>query len=340
MAAEFQVDPERSAITVSGSLATFAVREQAPGSLTSRLEGTVDAEVSETTLTFLEGPLVRVQDNGSWEPKAGGETGSDPACFGGKVSAIIASAVAAGRDMEFTLASAALELTGGTFDGRGVVFAFPPGGRAAFDYRVSGLGATAARMPLEGMSTNASALPGTLVTEGNVQTLRISLDATYVFGLLAEGDTEVRIEGALVATRTLGGSPVTFGSWIEGFFPGETDEAIIGPEANPDLDPWLNFVEFALGLNPVEPEPDFVPLQAHRADGSPGAWLVGYDRPQGLGGVGYQLSSGTSLTGWAPLATVPEIVDLGDGWERVSVSLEPPAGEDPAAFVLLSVHPE
>lgn len=339
-AAEFQVDPDRSPIAVSGNLSSFPVREQAPGSLSSKLAGMLSVDVEASRLTFLEGPFVRVLENGSWEPKPDGEAGEAPACFGGRVSILIASALAAGRDMEFTLASSALELADGAFDAGALQFAFPIGGKAAFDYRVTGALTDSARVPLEGTATNASTLPGTLVTEGTVQTLTIPLDATYVFSLLAENDAEVRIEGTLVATRTLTATPPTFADWILGFFPGETNEAIIGPDANPDFDPWLNFVEYALGLNPSQPEPHFVPLQARRTEGPPGGWIVEYERPQGLPGVGYELYEGSAVVGGDLLAAPEEVVDLGDGRERVTVSLAPPAGTDETAFVRLQVRAE
>lgn len=47
-------------------------------------------------------------------------------------------------------------------------------------------------------------------------------------------------------------SPATdpFGTWINGYFPGETDPAIIGKGADPDGDGVNNFAEFALGGTP------------------------------------------------------------------------------------------
>lgn len=45
-----------------------------------------------------------------------------------------------------------------------------------------------------------------------------------------------------------GGDPFT--DWIAGFFPGETDPAIVGAGADPDADGQSNLVEFALGGSP------------------------------------------------------------------------------------------
>ncbi|MBB5350479.1 autotransporter-associated beta strand protein [Haloferula luteola] len=41
-----------------------------------------------------------------------------------------------------------------------------------------------------------------------------------------------------------------FATWIDGFFPGESDTAIVGPDADPDGDGQSNLVEYALGGSP------------------------------------------------------------------------------------------
>ncbi|MCU0749868.1 MAG: autotransporter-associated beta strand repeat-containing protein, partial [Akkermansiaceae bacterium] len=54
------------------------------------------------------------------------------------------------------------------------------------------------------------------------------------------------------ATGTLSVAPAgnTYASWIDGFFPGETNPAIIGAGADPDADGIANAVEFVIGGNP------------------------------------------------------------------------------------------
>jgi autotransporter-associated beta strand protein len=46
-------------------------------------------------------------------------------------------------------------------------------------------------------------------------------------------------------------SSITYASWIDGFFSGETNPAIIGPDADPDKDGITNAVEMVLGGNPA-----------------------------------------------------------------------------------------
>lgn len=63
----------------------------------------------------------------------------------------------------------------------------------------------------------------------------------YDYNYVSEGVSHI----ALVQT---GGSPYT--TWINGFFPGETNPAIIGEAADPDKDGSSNALEFALGGAP------------------------------------------------------------------------------------------
>lgn len=337
-AAVFDIDPDRSTITVSGNLAGITVKEQAPGSLTSKLAGKLTVEVSPDTIQFLEGELIRVQDNGNWQPKANGEAGSEAGAFGGKASNFLVSAVAAGRDMELSLVSGALGLANGEFPADGLVFSFPVGGTAAFDYLATGLLAASGRLQLEGYGTNVAATPATLTTEGATQTLTIPLDTTYEFALISETtpDTEVIIKGQLVATRTVGAAPTDFAGFIETFFPGETDPQIIGPTANSDGDLLINFVEFAFGLDPTQPDEGLIPLNAELLNAN--TVLLTFDRPTGLQGVGYPVFGATALGEWQRLDVPESTEDLGNGREQVTVQLDLSGVPGPSRFARLGVE--
>jgi hypothetical protein len=47
------------------------------------------------------------------------------------------------------------------------------------------------------------------------------------------------------------GAPASYASWIDGFFPGETNPLIIGAAADPDKDGIANGVEMVIGGNPA-----------------------------------------------------------------------------------------
>jgi autotransporter-associated beta strand protein len=64
-------------------------------------------------------------------------------------------------------------------------------------------------------------------------------------------NTEIpQLTGTGTLTVTSGPSAATFASWIDSFFPGETDPNIVGPNADPDHDGIPNAVEMVIGNLP------------------------------------------------------------------------------------------
>lgn len=58
------------------------------------------------------------------------------------------------------------------------------------------------------------------------------------------------IDNLSISAETPPAPPSPFQTWINGFFPNESDPAIIGPDADPDGDGINNFAEYAFGLLP------------------------------------------------------------------------------------------
>lgn len=90
-----------------------------------------------------------------------------------------------------------------------------------------------------------------------------SLEETYSSSFSVEGFTDVgdnkweKTIGSkkytfdeVTGTLTLGAA-ASYASWIDGFFPGETNPTIIGATADPDKDGVANAVEMVLGGNPA-----------------------------------------------------------------------------------------
>jgi hypothetical protein len=341
---DFTIDTNQSSITLTGSVVNYPVQEQGPGSLTTKYVGTIRADVTDASIVFPGGSAIKAQNSGNWEPKANGESGSDPANYGATASLVIASANAAVRNVSFDVTTIApLTVTGGSFDSASLLFQFLSNPAGALDYSVTGLAAKKGSIDLTGITTNAVTTKATLTTNGNTQTLTIPVSADFLFKLLAANDTQLTLAGQLVATRTIGGGGNSFESWVAAHFPGVTEPAIIGPGADPDQDGIPNLVEFAFGLNPTVADPAFAPLKASVDSTDPNKRTLEFIRPKGLSGVSYLLQVSDALPSdalpkWSDLAVTPEMInDIGGGLEKVVVPDNTPVGAKGTRFVLLSV---
>src|ERR1051325_141036 len=75
---QFAIDRTQSSLTVSGTFSSFAIQPQSPGSLVTSYTGTIEADVSSSTIAFVGGSVVAALTNGNWEPAAGGASGTAP----------------------------------------------------------------------------------------------------------------------------------------------------------------------------------------------------------------------------------------------------------------------
>ena len=205
----FTIDPARSAITLSGNVAGATLLEQAAGSLTTPFSGSLQLDVTPTSVQFTGGSAVVPVEAHNWEPGQRGVAGSAPASYGAKGSLVIvifpATAVAATRRLVFDLTSdAALPRTGDTFNTDRLVFRFADTANSVLDYKVSGAVSSSASKVLSGLSTNKVSTMASLTSAGGVETLIIPVSATYHFRLLSNNDTQLTFQGNIVATRTSG----------------------------------------------------------------------------------------------------------------------------------------
>ncbi len=86
-----------------------------------------------------------------------------------------------------------------------------------------------------------------LATDGVYQLIEVAFPATMTNG---------RTPRFLRLKLTLLEGPVQtpYDIWIGGYYPGETNPAVIGPTANPDSDSPDNLLEFAFGTDPTAPD--------------------------------------------------------------------------------------
>jgi hypothetical protein len=315
----FTIDPEQSSISLSGTVVGTAIKEQGPGSLTTSFSGSVTAELTDSTITFINAGLIIANNNGEWEPKANGATGKEPASYGAAAQISGLAASAAARNIQFKLSSASLALSDGSFDASAIVFEFPPNSPAILAYRTAGFPSFSGSESLSGVGTNRNTTKATLTTSGDVQTLRIPVEADFYFKLIAPNDTKLTISKQLVATRQIGSAATTFASWVSEKFAGQSDPTVIGANADPDGDGLPNFVEYGFGLGPATPDGNFAPLIARIDPAAPTVLSLEYTRPSGLGGITYLIEASADLVNWTPLSLSPQISDQGGGEEKVVI---------------------
>lgn len=198
----FTVDTNQSSIALSGSVLGFTLAEQGAGSLTTTLAGTLNADVTDNTIQFTGQSLLAAQNNGSWQPKADGTAGSEPANYGAQASSILGNALAALRQIQLDATSPSLSVTNGQFDSGSLTFFFPVNAPSSLAYTVSSLFLNkSGALALSGYSTNKVTTLASLATVGGQQILTIPVNAQYFFTLVSANDTTVSLKGQLVATR-------------------------------------------------------------------------------------------------------------------------------------------
>lgn len=132
-----------------------------------------------------------------------------------------------------------------------------------------------------------------------------------------------------------------FSSWQEQHFPGETDPAIIGPDADADGDGIRNLLEYGLGGDPNEAGRDPLPLTGFATftvEGVPGDYLtLTFTRPDGIRDLSYDVSVSSDLATWAATAVLEETIANGDGTTTYIYRDVEPLGSAERRFMVLEV---
>ncbi len=203
--AVFAVDPNSSAVTLSGDVAGSTILPQGNGSLTSNFSGSIvaDWDLSAQTIKFDQpGTALNASITGNWQPQVGGASGSAPANYGGKVTIVIFTANIALRNLVvsgFTASPIALSGSG--------PYSFPStqtlivtSGTADYNAPIVGSGST----DLTGLSSNnKSPVTGTFEDLGNGSyrlTEPIDLTVQQTVGTVP---ATLHIQGQIVANTVL-----------------------------------------------------------------------------------------------------------------------------------------
>ncbi len=191
-----RIDPSQSEITLSGKVVGSPIQEQGAGSLTTHFEGTLQADLTGSSIQILSGKL-DAQPSGDWAPGINGVDGTAQADFGGKAVSLFSSINGALRDIVIDVSSDPLPVSAGSFDATKVAFTFPADSKAGID--VSG-GLTPQRFPLANLSAQNLAQAASVTDLNGGQKLTMSLDAQFDFSLLFSNDSSLQLKGQIVAT--------------------------------------------------------------------------------------------------------------------------------------------
>lgn len=193
----FAIDPEQSAIDGSGTLLGFPIVEQAPGSLSAALQGTLEVLLGEDEISLITGGLVDpIAQPGPFQP------GNAPADFAGSVSIIIDNALGAFRDLllEATSSPSLLDPSG-SFSASGIDFTIVAG---TFAYQFLTLSGTTGLSGQGG--SNAATDPGQLSVLSDHLELTVPVDVSVSFEDAELGvSITIQLAGTVVATAPLPG---------------------------------------------------------------------------------------------------------------------------------------
>ena len=208
-----------SQLTASGSFLGGQFSGQAPGSLTTSFSGTINADLTATTIQFTGGSLIAAQTNGIWQPAVGGIPGSGPADFGATNNANLGPGGTQGvpgnfslRNLLLDITNAPLALTNGGFDGSSLVFNLVTN-NATIDYyyALAGAGGTTngGTGYVDGYSTNAIGTTAMLSTNAGTRQLVLQVNTLFVESVVfpMSKDVQIYLTGQLVATNTAPAPP-------------------------------------------------------------------------------------------------------------------------------------
>ncbi|MBX9656016.1 S8 family serine peptidase [bacterium] len=235
-------------VTSTDGTFSVPVAEQAPGSLTAQITGSIVAFVNGNTIRFQAANLDVLAKSGSFQP------GSTSADFAGQISIGSLVAYAAIRNVQFTLGSNAITFdSNGAFDATQVLFEFTEGN---ISYTLLGNSDT---FPVQTPDTgNPVSAPGSIQRLSNSAQITIPLKMTFLAAIPLGLNANFAFDATLVANVAL---PVPNDDYYA-FNLGKNDIATIDVSKLP----------YALNLT----DPTFLPkLTVYAPDGSVVTKLAG-----------------------------------------------------------------
>jgi len=210
---QLQVDPAKSAITLSGTVeisgTVVPLQEQGANSLVANYTGTIPVDVTAGNIRFISGATLQALEPNDWRPGLGGVDGVAKASYAAKASVTIfifsVNAFAASRNVVLDASSVSLPLTAGKFRGVDIDFKFADTANSTLDFQASGFVSAKGTKLLSGILTNRVASMGSFEGPAGDEALTIPVDATFGFEAASDEGIVVKFQlafkGQIVAKR-------------------------------------------------------------------------------------------------------------------------------------------
>lgn len=124
----------------------------------------------------------------------------------------------------------------------------------------------------------------------------------------------------------------TFTQWVEIAFPGQTNPAVVGPDADPDLDGKKNVIEYFGGTS--ADSFDTTTLMSLDAD-DPGYLVLTLRKSRNLSGISYIIEKSTDLQNWVATGLFFKTVSEQAGYDIMQVTI--PRGTADKLFLRLVI---
>ena len=124
----------------------------------------------------------------------------------------------------------------------------------------------------------------------------------------------------------------TFAQWAAAAFPGQSDPAVVGPSADPDLDGKKNIIEYFAGTSANAF--DTSALMSLNAD-DPGYLVLTLRKSRNLAGVSYSIEKSSDLRNWVNTGLFPRTISQQAGYDIMQVTI--PRGTADKLFLRLVI---
>ncbi|MEM9159446.1 MAG: CRTAC1 family protein [Verrucomicrobiota bacterium] len=153
------------------------------------------------------------------------------------------------------------------------------------------------------------------------------------------GRFEINLDGARADGNSSGSIilnvTTTYADWIDAFFPGESDQAIIGVSADPDGDGRGNVEEYAAQSNPSVVDTGLRFEFDLKRDSEAALPTASFSTFSSSSDLTHVVEESTDLVSWTPWGGATELsrVDEGNGIETVTLQRASALGDDGDVFV-------